>query len=82
VTSESETQHAVGELLRLGVLAESSDGTLQRTERGRGLFASVSKSIERITSTLSGDLPQADLEAAHRVLLEVANRANKLLALE
>jgi hypothetical protein len=79
VTGESETQTAIELLLGSGVLSGTPDEGLQHTEKGRGLFKSLSESIEQITNSLYGDLPPADLEATHRTLLEVASRANKLL---
>lgn len=80
VASESETQAAVTGLLARDVLSQSAEGALQHSERGHALFLGVSAAVERITSALYGDLPQADLEATHRTLLEVSARANKLLA--
>jgi len=80
VANESEARHAVEDLIGLSLLTESTDKLLQHTEEGRGLFTHLSKSVERITNALYGDLPQTDLEATHRTLLEVATRANKMLA--
>ena len=80
VASEAEAQDVIASLVALGALTNNANGSLQHSERGRGLFVSLSNSVERITSALYGDLPQVDLEATHRTLLEVAARANKLLA--
>jgi hypothetical protein len=80
VASESEARQAVDDLLGLGILANGGDGALQHTEKGRRVFASLSQSIEELTRSLYGDLPPTDIEATHRTLVEVANRANKLLA--
>lgn len=80
VANESEAQAAVTDLLARDALSENAEGVLQHSERGHALFLGVSAAVERITSALYGDLPQADLETTHRTLLEVSARANKLLA--
>lgn len=80
VASEPEARDAIANLVALGTLTSDADGPLLHSEKGRDLFTALSKSVEQITSTLYGDLPQVDLEATHRTLQEVAARANKLLA--
>lgn len=80
VSSESETNQAIDGLLGCGALTLAPDGLLHHTEKGRGIFSKLSKSIEHITSNLFESLPQADLEATHRTLLAVADRAGRLLA--
>jgi len=80
VSNEPEARQAVEDLIGMSLLTESPGKMLYHTEEGRDLFASLSKSIEQITGTLFGDLPQADLEVTHRTLLEIALRANKILA--
>ena len=80
VANEPEAKNAIANLVTLGALTSNTDGSLQHSEKGRDLFIALSKSVEQITSTLYGDLPQVDLEATHRTLLEVAARANKFLA--
>jgi hypothetical protein len=79
VAGESEAKASVAALISLGALSNTSEGLLRHSKSGRELFERLSKSVEQITSTLYGDLPQADLEATHRTLLEVAARTNKLL---
>lgn len=80
VANESQAQEAITNLVSLGVLTNNADETLQHSRKGRDLFAALSKSIEQITSALYGDLPEPELEATHRTLLEIAARANRLLA--
>ena len=80
VASEPEARDAIAHLVARGALTGNADGSLQHSEEGRGLFTALSKSVEQITSALYGDLPEVDLEVTHRTLLEVAARANKLLA--
>jgi len=80
VGNEPEARQAVEDLIGLSLLTGDPDKLLRHTEEGRDLFASLSKSVEQITGILFGDLPQADLEATHRTLLEIATRANKILA--
>jgi len=80
VATEVETGEAVDELVRQGLLFANPAGSLQQTEKGRATFTDISKAVESITASLYGDLPQADLEATHRTLMEVGNRAARLLA--
>lgn len=80
VASEAEALAAIARLADAALLQSAPDGGLQHTEAGRSLFAKLSKSVEDITGTLFAGLPEADLEATHRTLLEIAGRANKLLA--
>lgn len=80
VATEAETGTAVGELVRQGLLFANPEGSLQQTEKGLTTFTDISKAVESITASLYGDLSQADLEATHRTLVEVGNRAAKLLA--
>ena len=80
VSSESESQAALNDLITRAALSKDAEGSLQHSDRGHALFLGINAAVERITSTLYGDLPQTDLEATHRTLLEVSVRANKLLA--
>lgn len=79
VTSENEAHGAIADLVATGTLSRNPDGSIQHSKTGRDLFDRVSSSVERIKNTLYGDLPEADLEAVHRVLLEITARADKLL---
>ena len=80
VKTEAETEVAIDGLRSKGLLAVDSAGELLHTDKGSQLFASRSKAVESITASLYGDLPQSDLEATHRTLLEIGSRAAKLLA--
>ena len=80
VSGEPESQAAVNDLITRAVLSKNAEGALQHSDRGHALFLGISAAVERITNTLYGDLPQADLEAAHRTLIEISARATKLLA--
>lgn len=79
ITSASEAEEIIEDLVGSGLLMAGPDGAFQHTEKGRQVFADLRKSVEDITSSLYGDLPAADLEVTHRTLVEVANRANRLL---
>lgn len=79
VASESESRREVQGLLARGSLTQQAGGALQHSEQGRALFTRLSQAVEQLTGTLFADLPPADLEATHRTLLEVGNRADRML---
>jgi len=74
------TQQAINQLMDARLVAAERDGLLFHTNQGAELFKDLSSAIEENTDALYGDLPIADLAATHRTLLEIAKRANRLLA--
>jgi hypothetical protein len=78
--SAVDTQHAINQLMDARLVATDRDGLLFHPDQGAELFEGLSGAIEEITCALYGDLPVADLAATHRTLLEIARRANQLLA--
>jgi hypothetical protein len=69
----------VTELVHSGLLSEV-DGVVELTDVGTGRFESVRDDIGGITARIYGGLPAEDLAVAHRVLVEVTQRANAELA--
>jgi DNA-binding MarR family transcriptional regulator len=53
-------------------------GPVQLTAERAALNASLAEAVRTVTRRVYGDLDQADLETAHRVLVEVTDRANRL----
>ncbi len=80
VAGEEESRNAVADLVARGLLTSAADGRLQQSDTGREVFRRLSTAVEEITRALYGDLPQEDLEATHRSLVEIAARADRLLA--
>ena len=80
VTSEAAAKEAINHLLVGGLLSSDDAGNLTHTDKGGQTFASLSAAVQGITTSLYGDLPPSDLEATHRTLLEIGNRAATLLA--
>ncbi|NJP33551.1 MarR family winged helix-turn-helix transcriptional regulator [Micromonospora thermarum] len=70
----------VAELAAADLVRTTPDGVVEPTEDGRALWGRVRSGIDRITQRLWGDLPDADLTTAGRVLTTVLTRANALLA--
>ena len=79
IAAEAEAKDAVDRLAGMGLLVSNDQGSIRQTEKGQQLFARLSKAIEGITTSLYGDLPETDLEATHRTLLEIGSRAARLL---
>ena len=50
------------------------------TAAGAARFGQIQDAIGQVTARLYGDLPEADLATAHRVLATVTERANAELA--
>jgi DNA-binding MarR family transcriptional regulator len=53
-------------------------GPTQLTSAGAALNATLADAVRTVTMRLYADLDQGDLEAAHRVLAEVTERARRL----
>ena len=80
VSGADEARKAIQKLTDTGLMEINESGILAHTYKGSILFKGVSDHVKVITQTLYGDLPSADLDATHRTLLEIARRANGLLA--
>ncbi len=61
-------------------LVTDVDGAVALTDAGTGRYKEISEGAAAISRRLYGDLPAEDLAAAHRVLVEVTERANAELA--
>jgi hypothetical protein len=61
-------------------LVRDVDGAVALTNAGTGRYKEISDGAGAIAQRLYGDLPAEDLAAAHRILVEVTERANAELA--
>ncbi|WP_328470958.1 winged helix DNA-binding protein [Actinoplanes sp. NBC_00393] len=66
----------VAELTAAGLVRTAADGTLAATERGTAQWSSVRAATGRVTEQLWGDLPEAELAVAARVLNTVLTRTD------
>lgn len=80
VSNINEARLEIDRLIQAGLLKASERGELSHTDKGSALFNELSGKIKDITQSLYGDLPGVDLAATHRTLLEIAKRANGILA--
>jgi DNA-binding MarR family transcriptional regulator len=80
VADAAGAQESIDSLVQAGFLATSQGDVLAHSDKGKSVFTHLSGEVEGITRRLYGDLPIADLEATHRTLMEIAKRANNLLA--
>lgn len=80
VASINGARQEIDRLIQVGLIETSENGALSHTDKGSTLFNELSGKVKDITQSLYGDLPGADLEATHRTLLEIAKRANGMLA--
>ena len=80
VSNINEARLEIDRLIQAGLLKASESGELSHTDKGSALFNELSGKVKDITQSLYGDLPGVDLEATHRTLLEIAKRANGILA--
>jgi len=79
VSSLIDARLEIDRLIQADLIKASETGALSHTDKGSALFNELSGKVKNITQSLYGDLPSADLEAAHRTLLEIAKRAKGLL---
>jgi hypothetical protein len=77
---EPAARELIGELVAAGLLTAGPGDVVEVSRSGRELFGETRTAVGHITQRLWGDLPQADLETAGRVLSTVLARANDLLA--
>ena len=70
----------LAELAAAGLVHTTPDGVVEATDEGRATWYGVRAGIDRIVERLWGDLPDADLATAGRVLSTVLVRAYDLLA--
>lgn len=70
----------VNELADLGLVRVDDNGVVAATDEGAARWQRVREAIGPITDQMWGDLPEADLAAAGRVLTVVLARANARLA--
>jgi hypothetical protein len=80
VTDASDAQKSIKNLVSASLITMNPGNVLTHSEKGITMFTHLNGEVEGITRTLFGDLPIADLETTHRTLLEIAKRANNLLA--
>lgn len=59
---------------------DRDDHPLALTVAGKAAFRPTRRAVSRIADDLHRDLPQADLDATHRTLTEIARRANEALS--
>ncbi len=78
-TDASEARESISTLISARVITISPGGTLVHTELGAALFVCLSREIGGIRRILYENLPDADLEATHRTLMEITKRASDLL---
>ncbi|MFE9690748.1 MarR family winged helix-turn-helix transcriptional regulator [Micromonospora sp. NPDC005806] len=76
---EADARRRVAELAAAG-LVRTTGNTIAATERGEAQWREVRETINQITPKLWGDLPEAELTIAGRVLNAVLARANALLS--
>jgi len=76
----AEARARVGELADLGLVRVGGDGAGVATDEGTARWQRVREALGPITEQMWGDLPEADLAAAGRVLTVVLARANARLA--
>jgi DNA-binding MarR family transcriptional regulator len=77
---EASVGSAMDELIAAGLLARTSDSTVELTSAGRQRYQRVRAGIDELSARFYGDVPAADLATAHRVLALVTDRANAELA--
>jgi hypothetical protein len=77
--SEADVQTRITELIDARLL-DVADDDVAVTDQGRQLHARIRSTNNEFTARLWGDLPEADLETAGRVLAVVLERANAELA--
>jgi hypothetical protein len=73
---EEDVQARVSELVGRRLLDDSGSPQLAVTDEGKQVHASIRSANVELTQRLWGDLPDADLEVAARVLATVLERAN------
>jgi DNA-binding MarR family transcriptional regulator len=69
----------ISELAAAGLVRTTPDEAVEPTECGEALWRAVRAAVGEVTERLWGDLPEADLATAGRVLETVLTRANALL---
>jgi len=75
----TEAADSLARLIHSGLVTDVN-GAVALTPAGTGRFEEIREGIAVITQRLYGDLPAEDLAAAHRILVEVTERANAELA--
>lgn len=76
---EDSVQGTIDELIAAGLVAtDASD--VRITDAGRALYARITQETSGASARIWGDIPEADLLAAGRVLALVTERANAELA--
>ncbi|MEU7871454.1 hypothetical protein [Dactylosporangium sp. NPDC049140] len=69
----------LAELAAAGLVRLGADGSAEATDRGRETWREVRAAVLEVTQRLWGDVPEADLATAGRVLDTVLHRATALL---
>jgi DNA-binding MarR family transcriptional regulator len=76
VASREAAGSAIDRLRSAGLIAPpDGPGRLSLTENGQGVLGRVRRAVDEIAGALFAGLPPADLEATHRTLVTVAQRA-------
>jgi hypothetical protein len=75
----TEAADSLGKIVHNGLVTDV-DGAVALTDAGTGRFEEISDGAAAIGRRLYGDLPAEDLAAAHRILVEVTERANAELS--
>ena len=70
----------IGELAAANLVRTTPDGAVEPTEPGEAQWHRARAAVDDVTRRLWGDLPEADLATAARVLSTVLTRANAILA--
>lgn len=80
--SEAQAREAVSALVAAGLaeILASGEPSIQLTDAGRTRYRQVREQVDAITGRVFGDLPDADLATAGRVLAVVTARASAEIA--
>lgn len=80
VATPAISKEIVEGLMRRGLVCKGATGKIQHTENGQQVFLVLSGKINQIIHRLYGDLPSEDIVVTHRTLLEISQRAARLLS--
>lgn len=74
--SEGDIRKRISELIARQLLEDSASPEVTVTDTGKDTHARIRATNDELTERLWGDLPEADLDVAARVLATVLERAN------
>jgi DNA-binding MarR family transcriptional regulator len=76
----AEAQESIERLRSNGLIEPDAGGAaLVMTAAGESVFRPIRTEVSRLTEAIYGDLPQPDLQVAHRILDQVYRRAKAQL---